>query len=508
MKKIIISIIFFLFIVNENIAQSEIEGLRYSQKETGGSARFVSMSGSFGALGGDLGAITINPASIGLFRVNHFSFTPQMVFDNSKAKYINGTGSSSDNYEAFNISNLGYVGSYLSGESTGLTSVNFGMSFNRVADFNQLYEISGMNKESSMIESFIGYSNGTAPEDLWNYIDRLAYDTYLTTYDPNYDDYYTGLDFNTLSQEQTKKKQTYGGMNEFDISLGASFSNKYYFGVSAGISSINYREESYYSELNKNLEPTLYDVKHFGLSEWLTASGVGMNLKIGAILRPVNWLRIGISLHSGTILSISEEYDTFMDSEVHYVDIDGVEESPDYEIYEAEPTDYDGYSIGPLISDYYIKTPGKSILSLAFVVNKMALINIDYERVNYSKINMDAFDFNLDDVNEVIKDVFRASNNLRIGVEVKNGIFSLRAGAAHYDSPYENEAFFIDPSKLSFSGGVGINKGNFYVDLAYAVFNYERTDYFYSVPEDYNLVGAEISTKKSKALATIGFRFN
>lgn len=505
MKKIIVFIIFVVFFTNENNAQSEIEALRYSQKYIGGSARFVGMSGAFGALGGDLGAVTINPASAGLFRASQFVVTPQMSFDESTTNYLNGNERGKEQNSAFSIGNLGYVGTFLTGESTGLTSLSFALSFNRVADFNQYYSITGVNQETSMIDAIIGYANGTEPDYLWSYIDRLAYDTYLISYDQNTGNYYTGLDL-ISNQTQTKEKQTYGGMNEFDISLGASFSNKLYIGGSIGITSVNYREYSTYSELNNKIDTNFYDVKYFALTETLLTDGFGMNIKVGAIYRPVNWFRVGLALHSGTFLALNEEYDTEIESEVQHEDIEG-NLIPGYESFNYAPADADGFEIGSLISNYYIKTPGKTILSFAFIINKMAIISLDYERINYSKISIDAFDYNLDDINLLIKDQYRAVNNLRIGLEVRNGMFSMRGGAAYYDSPYKNEDFFLDPSQLSFSAGAGINKGDIYFDLAYTLTNFNRTDYFYVTSDNYNLVGTDISSKKANVIASIGFRF-
>ena len=307
MKKVIIYIIISIFFISENIAQSEIDALRYSQKYISGSARFVGMSGAFGALGGDLGAVTINPASTGLFIANQFAISPQVILDETDTKYLSGTETAYDLKKGFNIGNLGYVGSYQTGETTGLAAVNFGITFNRAADFNQRYKITGTNTESSMIDAFINYANGTHPDDLWSYVDQLAFDTKIIAYDYDNGEYYTGLPaINEQNQTQTKKKETKGGMNEFDISLGANFSNKFYFGGSIGITSVNYREDSYFSEDNNKLIGNDYDVKYFRLDETLIVSGVGMNIKIGAILRPVNWVRIGIALHSGTFLAINE----------------------------------------------------------------------------------------------------------------------------------------------------------------------------------------------------------
>jgi hypothetical protein len=43
-------------------AQDLTDALRYSSGETQGTARFKALSGAFGALGGDLSGVSLNPA--------------------------------------------------------------------------------------------------------------------------------------------------------------------------------------------------------------------------------------------------------------------------------------------------------------------------------------------------------------------------------------------------------------------------------------------------------------
>ena len=67
MKRIFVSI--FCFIAFQTInAQYVSDGLRYSSGETQGTARFKAMGGAFGALGGDISAISINPAGAAIFK--------------------------------------------------------------------------------------------------------------------------------------------------------------------------------------------------------------------------------------------------------------------------------------------------------------------------------------------------------------------------------------------------------------------------------------------------------
>jgi len=54
-------------------AQSDADALRYSQTSLAGTARFTSMAGAFGALGGDFSSIAINPAGLGIYRKSEFT---------------------------------------------------------------------------------------------------------------------------------------------------------------------------------------------------------------------------------------------------------------------------------------------------------------------------------------------------------------------------------------------------------------------------------------------------
>ena len=50
------------------MAQSPIDAYQLSQQDMKGTARFMSMGGAFGALGGDLSTLSQNPAGIGVYR--------------------------------------------------------------------------------------------------------------------------------------------------------------------------------------------------------------------------------------------------------------------------------------------------------------------------------------------------------------------------------------------------------------------------------------------------------
>ncbi len=56
-------------------AQSAIDAYSLSQGDLRGTARFMSMAGAFGALGGDLSTLNQNPAGIGVYRSSEIGVT-------------------------------------------------------------------------------------------------------------------------------------------------------------------------------------------------------------------------------------------------------------------------------------------------------------------------------------------------------------------------------------------------------------------------------------------------
>ena len=65
----------FLFISQIFNAQNLSEVLSLSMDKPSGTARFESMGGAFGSLGGDLSSININPAGGAVFIDNEYGFT-------------------------------------------------------------------------------------------------------------------------------------------------------------------------------------------------------------------------------------------------------------------------------------------------------------------------------------------------------------------------------------------------------------------------------------------------
>ena len=141
MKRILLTATGILTAITMN-AQSYVDALRYSQFFPTGSARNLSMGGTMGIFGGDLSSTYTNPAGLGVYRKSEFAITPGYNYSSFNADYYNGN--SEDFINKISLDNIGFVSAYQS-KSSGLTGVSFGITYNRLKDFNNNVIISGTN---------------------------------------------------------------------------------------------------------------------------------------------------------------------------------------------------------------------------------------------------------------------------------------------------------------------------------------------------------------------------
>ncbi len=84
MKKILLTIVVIICFFT-SFSQSPEDVLRYSYHPQQGTARNMSIGGAMGSLGGDLNALYVNPAGLGLFKTNEFVVSPGLVFNNNNS---------------------------------------------------------------------------------------------------------------------------------------------------------------------------------------------------------------------------------------------------------------------------------------------------------------------------------------------------------------------------------------------------------------------------------------
>jgi hypothetical protein len=180
MKKIgLITLLVYLF-ANLAYAQNEEDALRYSNVHLLGTARYMGLSGAYGAIGADFSTLSSNPAGIGLYRRSEFSITPLLHIAKTTSTYNNERHD--DNKSNFGLGNLGFVLTFETKkklDQNPIRNFQFGAGINRIKDFSNRINIKGINKVNSLLDTYLIYAGNMNPENLDVFDTRLAFDTYL-----------------------------------------------------------------------------------------------------------------------------------------------------------------------------------------------------------------------------------------------------------------------------------------------------------------------------------------
>ncbi|MDO5664161.1 MAG: hypothetical protein Q4G63_02745 [Bacteroidia bacterium] len=136
MKKFVYFLFSLIFIANYSYSQGEVEALKYSRGELYGTARSMAMGNAFGALGGDIAGVSINPAGIAVYRSSEVVGT--LGFQQNTFKI----GTIDKSVNDFNSHNIGFVG-YFPLRNDVMPMINFGFTYNKQKSFNNQYSAAG-----------------------------------------------------------------------------------------------------------------------------------------------------------------------------------------------------------------------------------------------------------------------------------------------------------------------------------------------------------------------------
>ena len=474
-------------------AQNFEDVLRTSETFPRGNARFMSMSGAMGALGGNMSAISVNPAGSAISRSGALEITPAFTYIKSENDF---QGNKNNRFEtAFRLPNFGIMMAGNTPNAGVLSGISYGFAMNNQNIFDASMRYETRNATSSMTDEALAaaiYQFNSNP-DRFDEFTNLFWNTFLI--DQN-DDGVLFTDFRTPTSSQYGQRQSTvinrsGGKNEYLFNLGFDFSQYVYVGADLSIQSINYRNSFMLEE-----QDAREFFNSFRYRSTLAVSGNGFMGKFGAIVRPIEFIRLGIAYHTPTKFFLTEEFS-------HRVDA-----------YFNQPVDNTGElhkwsNPRPNAYDYNITTPGRAIASLGLVFKNIAMIGFDYESVNYKNAYVESRynDALLTDANDAVTQNLSHADNFKIGAEVNYGMYSLRLGTALYGNPYterkNDEPFY----RTDISTGLGIKtEGGFYCDLAWVQSTQTKYNWLYA---DYygNDVEGKTKLKKSDFAVTIGFRF-
>lgn len=457
---ILTSLLFFTILQ----AQEASDAMRFAQTNLGGTARFKSMSGAFGALGGDLSAINVNPAGSAIFNHNEIGFTLNNRNTKNQTTYFGTQVNSSDN--SFNFGQFGSVWTFKNQDPRGeWTKLAFSINYEDVNDFDNFVYAVGTNPTKSIADYFLSYANGVPlniiKDNYFEYLSfreqqaYLGYNGYIinpNSIDPTENQYVSNL-APTNNFHQENSVYSYGYNGKLNFNFASAYKNKYYFGLNLNSHFTDFTRnssfyESYYNA--PNFDPTK-GVQYVRFDNNLHTWGSGFSFQIGAIAKVTKEARFGFSYESPTWYHLyDEQRQTLL---VNCPDC-GQEGNPFY----ADP------NIVMIYPGYTVQTPSKFNGSFAYIFSKQGLISLDYTFKDYSSTKLKPEnDFN--NFNREINATFAQTSEVRAGAEYRIQNFSLRGGYRFEQSPYKNKSTIGDLN--GYSTGFGYNFGPMKFDFAY-----------------------------------------
>lgn len=513
-RKILLLSACFFFSLGAVYAQGEMDAFKLSQEDLTGSARSVSMGGAFGALGGDIGGVAINPAGIGVYRSSEIVTT--LNFQNTKAEASSNVGKIGKDKFKFNFDNLAFV-TAIPLNSDVAPLLNFGFSYNRLKNFDRQYRTEGKDLNLSMAHYMAHRANTSTSIKNPNDLDLENGD------DPLYDhDWMAVFGYNSgligVNDEggygvikgmpqgaiyNSLYSREKGSVSSYDFNMGTTFSDLLSIGLTLSVTDIKYHLFSDYNE-----DYAGYNNTGFTLSNELKSEGAGFQVTAGVILKPINEFRIGVAYHSPTWYNMTDYYYAIYDYNITSL-----------------ATGREGRITTPAMRyDYRMRTPDKWTVSMAGVLGQVAIISADYEYTNYSN-NMRLFEDNGKDIalaNESIKNHYKGASTLRVGAEVRfTPQFSGRVGYAWMQSPLKKEfrdgkheamtvgsinQYTLDGDRNYFTYGLGYRfSRHFYTDIAF-VMGSQKSDL---LPFDIENKGQASALKVNtfQGLLTLGYKF-
>jgi len=482
-------------------------GLLFSQTNYGGTARVRALGEASTALGGDLSSITSNPAGLGFYNRSEISITPMVGFTSTNSSYL-GTSTSASGAN-FALGNVGVAlnskrPDNIPGKWKGGT---FGFSYNRQMDFSNKVEYRGTNLDNDYLDFVLDFGNTNEAEIGQYYLIDLPYETYLIndfSIDSNGDTTYNVWDsFVEYASPDTPVEQeeiieTSGHVSKWGISYGGNVNDRFYFGFSLGVMSIRYKDEKIYSEIRypesilNNY--TLYDKQEI--------KGTGVNGAFGIVVRPINQLTIGVSYVTPTSYTVTDQYETTMNSVWNESALDYYGDDPYF-------TGNQTSSENPEDWNYSLITPMRLNTGLAFFFNKNGFITADVEWIDYSNIKLRFDQGGLSDDQVEIQEKYRSVINYRLGGEFRTGDFRIRAGYNYLGNPL-NDTEELNKARSTYSAGLGYRKERFFIDMTFLFSTYQSLRIPYVIYEDQGIGPtpmADINNNAMKLVFTGGFYF-
>jgi hypothetical protein len=464
-------------------SQNISDALRYSQDNLNGTARFRAMSGTFGALGGDLSSLNVNPAGSAVFTNNQVALTLNSYGTKNKSNYF-GT-KTTENNAVLDLNQAGSVFVFNNyDKKSDWKKFTIALNYENANNFDNSLYSAGTNPTNSVANYFLSYANpnpltgqsgislntleNSYYEDL-NFIEQqafLGFHGYIIDPDDISNNTYTSnvpLGGNYY-QENSFESAGYNGKLAFNAAT--QYKDQFYFGINLNSHFTDYRQSTSFHEDNANSQTD--GVRSIDFNNDLHTYGTGFSFQLGAIAKATKEIRLGLTYESPTWYELNDELNQKLSSRgFNYGN------PPNPELSYAIP-DSDFIII---YAPYRLQTPSKWTGSFAYVFGKSGLISIDYALKDYANAQFKSQN-KYRNANNEISSLLDQSGELRIGAEYKIKQWSLRGGYRFEQSPYKDKKIIDDLT--GYSTGLGYNFGSTRLDLAYSYAQRDSQKQFFS----------------------------
>lgn len=461
MKKYCFALTLALGILSAKAQETTIfDAMRYAHEDLNGTARFRAMGGAFGALGGDLSAIGINPAGSAVFANNQVGITLTSFNRTNDARYF-GSSTSDVDY-SLDLNQAGGVYVLVNeDQSSDWKKITVALNYDNVNNFDNTTFVSGVNPTASIANYFLSFANdnNVLLGDLggFNY-GMLNFAQWQTLFG------YEGFVINPVSQgpqstlwvsnvpdggnyyhEHSMVSTGYNGKLSFNGAV--QYQDWLYLGLNLNSHFSDFRQSTSFFESNQNNAQA--GLQRVRFNNDLVTFGNGFSFGLGAIAKVNEALRLGVSYESPKWLRLEDRF-------TQSISFSTVQNGANINNF------FDPQQI--LIFDYRLQTPSRFTGSFAYVFGKSGLISIDYSMRNFSntRFRPESAYF---DLNQAMLQMLTNTSEIRVGAEKKLKQWSLRAGYRFEQSPYENNEIMGDLN--AFSGGLGYNFGEIRADISY-----------------------------------------
>jgi hypothetical protein len=441
MKKLQLIILFFAS-CGILSAQSVENIMDLTTPQVHGTARFVGLGGAFSALGNDLSAIHANPAGIGVFRRNHFGLSLGIDVHNTNATYGQ---TNFDIGSELLFENVGFVRRF-SPSTNSKNSYAIGMTYTKKADFYQTLSTENVNRGGDILADYwLASASGYTDDEL---LDRGLFEEYAAfqTYILDYADTSSNLigrgnytKDGTINQENQITK--FGRTNEFALTVGGNYSERFQWGVSLNVPTTNITTQNTFTESGFDASSDL-STHSIYREEFFSATGLNVNL--GVIIKATQWLRLAASYQTPTAYRFANNYSVTSNSAFNNGDA------------------YDWEVVSDNVGSMTL--PGVFRAGFATIFGKYGLISLDYETSGPQNTRFAGNDYDFDEQN--VSSLLQRVNTLRGGLELRAQQYFVRAGFMTSSNPLNGNSGYYQHNS-AYTTGVGVRNKYYAFDIGF-----------------------------------------